>query len=113
MALPRLGTELAPYPGSPPAIPSQLQLQLSTPLKTHRPKHPAPTAPPASFLRLYPNRSPSTATTAVLHLSGAVSDRDLTSSAQNPEIWKFLCPHCSVSESAIIHSLIEPAYYFA
>jgi hypothetical protein len=30
----------------------------STRLKTHSPKHPAPTAPPASFLRLYPNRSP-------------------------------------------------------
>src|SRR5258708_33575609 len=77
-ALSRLGNALAPCPASPPAIPSQLHLQLSTPLKTHRPKHPAPTAPPASFLRLYPNRSPSTATTAVLHLSGAVSDRDLT-----------------------------------
>src|ERR1700676_2099386 len=45
--------------------------RLSLPLKTHRPTHPAPTAPPASFSRLYPNRSTSTATTAVLHLSGA------------------------------------------
>lgn len=33
--------------------------------------------------------------------------------AQNPEIWKFLCQYYSASESAIIHSLIEPAYYFA
>src|SRR6266851_5151658 len=32
----------------------QQQLRLSTPLKTHSPKHPAPTTPPASSLRLYP-----------------------------------------------------------
>src|SRR5712664_389146 len=25
------------------------------------------------------------------------------SSAQNPEVWKVLCPHCSVSELAISH----------
>src|SRR5260370_30411007 len=30
------------------------------------------------------------------------SDRDLPSSAQNPEIWKVSCPHCSVSELAIM-----------
>src|SRR5260370_14167418 len=42
------------------AFASQPPLRLSLPLKTHRPTPPAPTAPPASFSRLYPNRSTST-----------------------------------------------------
>src|SRR5260370_8463982 len=48
----------SPCPRLAICIASHQPLQSSARLKTHSPKHPAPTPPSASSLRLYPNRSP-------------------------------------------------------